>query len=211
VGWKLVNDLLKPGDHVCLLYDTMDDHLAAVARYATTGFGSDQQVVYFADGATSLEAVARSLRHNGVAVADGHAIGLCCYPYQGDTPRRVGTAHPGTVYASMIDESWTPQLRVSRDPARLTIAGEMDLSNRDSLPPVLERLRSVSDPHAPLRVDMSAVTFADVAASHLLVTTAQEWPAGLTISGCPELVIRTLRLLDESAGGITFTDDAATP
>jgi anti-anti-sigma regulatory factor len=277
-----VDDQLKPGDHVCLLYDTMDDQFSAVARYASTGFGSHQQVVYLADAEKSFEEVAQMLRRKGVEVAgalisgqlkmipapqfyldgsrfdasaaleafprwiadahdagfaglrvatdmgwakpampgveqlawyeaqvsgvlaDGYAMGLCCYPDLGETPQKVGTAHPGTVYAFEVDRGWTPQLRVriTREPVGLWLSGEIDLSNRDSLPPVLDRLLRQSDPNEPLRIDFSAVTFADVATMRLLTRAARAWPRGLTLIGCAEPIVETLLMLD-SGGRIT--------
>jgi ABC-type transporter Mla MlaB component len=285
-----VDDQLKPGDHVCLLYDTVDDQLSAVARYASTGFGSHQQVVYLTDAEKSFDGVAQMLRRKGIEVADaltsgqlkmirapevyldggrfdasaalealprwiadardagftglrlatdmgwaqlpltdldqlswyeaqvsgvladGYAMGLCCYPDLGEAPQKVGTAHPstvyGTVYAADLDGTWTPQLRVliSRDPVRLYLAGEVDLSNRDSLPPVLDRLLRQSDPAEPLQIDFSRVTFADVATMRLLVRAAQDWPCGLTLIGCPKPVAEMMRILDDSGGCITFAD-----
>jgi anti-anti-sigma regulatory factor len=282
-----VDDQLKPGDHVCLLYDTVDDQLSAVARYASTGFGSNQQVLYLTDAQASFDRVAQTLRRKGIAItealtsgqlkmipapgfyldggrfdasaalqalprwiadardagfaglrvatdmgwaqlpwpgvellawyeaqvsgvfADGYAVGLCCYPDLGDTPQKVGTAHPGTVYASVIDATWTPQLRlrIARNPVRLCVAGEIDLSNRDCLPPVLERLRQLSDPLRPLNIDFSAVTFADVATMRLLVEAAQDWPGGLAFIGCPEPIAQTVRMLDDTDERISFVSD----
>lgn len=283
-----MGDQLKPGDHVCLLYDTMDDQLSAVARYASTGFGSHQQVVYLADAERSFNGVAEVLRRKGIEVtgaltsgqlkmipapqfyldggrfdasavlaalpkwiaqareagfaglrvatdmgwaqlplpgveqlawyeaqvsgvlADGYAMGLCCYPDLGDTPQKVGTSHPGTVFGTVytveLEGGWIPQLRVrlTRDPARLFVAGEIDLSNRDCLPPVLGRLLRTSDPTRPLQIDFSAVTFADVATIRLLVHAAQAWPRGLTLIGCAEPVADTMRLLDDSGGRISY-------
>lgn len=285
-----MGDQLKPGDHVCLLYDTLDDQLSAVARYATTGFGSHQQVVYLADAERSFNGMAEVLRRKGIKVtealtsgqlkmipapefyldggrfdasaaldalpkwieeaqdagfaglrlaadmgwarlplpgverlawfeaqvsgvlADGYATGLCCYPDLGDTPQKVGTAHPGTVfgtvYAAELDGGWTPQLRVriTRDPVRLCMAGEIDLSNRDCLPPVLDRLLRLSDPRQPLLIDFSAVTFADVATIRLLVRAAQAWPRGLTLIGCAEPIAEMVRMLDDGCGRITYAD-----
>ena len=292
-----MDDQLKPGDHVCLLYDTVDDHLSAVARYASTGFGSHQRVVYVvADVEATFDSIAEILCRKGIEVgaaltsgqlkmipapefyldggrfdasaalqafprwiadardagfaglrvatdmgwaqlplpgveqpgveqlaryeaqvsgvlAGGYAMGLCCYPDLGDTPRKVGTAHPstvyGTVYASDLDGGWTPQLRlrITHDPAQLWVAGEIDLSNRDCLPPVLDRLLRTSDPLEPLRIDLSAVTFADVATTRLLVRAALAWPRGLMLIGCPEPVAETIRMLDDSGGRVDFTDD----
>lgn len=291
-----MNDQLRPGDHVCLLYDTMDDQLSAVARYASTGFGSHQQVVYLADSERSFDVIVEMLRRKGIAVADvltsgrlkmipapelyldggrfdasaaleayprwiahardagfaglrvvtdmgwaqlplpgveqlawyeaqvsgvladGYAMGLCCYPDLGDTTQKVGTAHPSTVYgpiyASAPNGAWIPQLRVriTRDPVRLCVTGEVDLSNRDCLPSVLDRLLRMSDPTEPLQIDFSAVSFADVATMRLLVRAAQAWPRGLTLIGCAEPIAETLRLLDDGGGGrITFADSARDP
>ena len=275
----------------------MDDRLSAVARYASSGFGSHHQVVYLADAKESVDGIAEMLRRKGVEVAgaltsgqlkmipapefyldggrfdasaaleayprwiaeardagfaglrvatdmgwarvsmpgveqprveqlawyeaqvsgvlaEGYAMGLCCYPALGDTPQKVGTAHPGTVcgtvYASDIDGTWVPQLRVriTREPVRLCVAGEIDLSNRDCLPPVFDRLLRLSDPDEPLRVDFSAVTFADVATIRLLVRAAQAWPRGLTLIGCPEPIADTLRMLDDSGGRVTLVSTA---
>jgi len=286
-----VDDQLKPGDHVCLLYDTMDDQLSAVARYASTGFGSHQQVVYLADAGKSFDGIVEMLRRKGIKVAealtsgqlkmipapelyldggrfdasaalealprwiadardagfaglrvatdmgwtqlpvpgveqlawyeaqvsgvlaDGYAMGLCCYPDLGDTPQKVGTAHPstvyGTVYSSDIDGAWTPQLRmrIHRDPVRLCVTGEIDLSNRDCLPPVLDRLLRLSDPTGPLEIDFTGVSFADVATMRLLVRAASAWPRGLTLIGCPEPIAEMLRMLDDSGGRVMFADN----
>lgn len=279
-----MDDQLRPGDHVCLLYDTMDDQLSAVARYAGTGFGRHQQVLYVADSESSFDRVAEALRRTGLAVsdaltsgllkmiaapgfyldagrfdasaalralpvwiaqareagfaglrvatdmgwaqlpwpgveqlawyeaqvsglfADGYAMGMCCYPDRGDTPHPVGTAHPGTVYASMIDATWTPQLRLrfDRDPAVLCVTGEVDLSNRDSLPPVLD----LSDPLLPLQVDFSEVTFADVATMRLLVRAGESWPRGLTLIACAEPIAETMRMLGGRADPIRFVAEA---
>lgn len=227
-----MDDQLKPGDHVCLLYDTMDDQLSAIARYAGTGFGNHQQVVYLANADHSFDVITEMLHRKGIAVADaltsgrlrmipaqvcgvladGYAMGLCCYPDLGDMPQKVGTAHPGTVhgptYARDVESTWTPQLRlrITRNPLRLCVTGEVDLSNRDCLPPALHRLLHLSDLTEPLRIDFSAVTFADVATLRLLIRAAREWPRGLTLIGCAGPIAQTLRLLDDGDGRTTFTD-----
>jgi hypothetical protein len=148
-------------------------------------------------------------------LAGGYATGLCCYPDLGDTPQKVGAAHPGTVYgtvyASGLQGGWTPQLRVriAPDQVRLYVAGEIDMCNRDCLPPVLDRLLRLSDPTVPLRIDLSALTFADVATMRLLVRAARAWPRGLTLIGCPEPIAETMRMLDDSGGRITYADSSS--
>jgi hypothetical protein len=44
-----VDDQLKPGDHACLLHDTMDDQLSAVTRFAGSRLGDHQQVAGLAE------------------------------------------------------------------------------------------------------------------------------------------------------------------
>lgn len=268
----------------------MDDQLSAVARYAGTGFGRHEQVLYLADAEPNFDRVADGLRRRGLAVsealtsgqlrmiaapgfyldggrfdasaalralpqwiaqareagfaglrvatdmgwaqlpwpgveqlawyeaqvsgvfADGYAMGLCCYPDLGDTPQRVGTAHPGIVYASVIDATWTPQLRLrfDRDPVVLRVTGEIDLSNRDSLPPVLDRLRQLTDPRSPLQVDFAEVSFADVATMRLLVRAGESWPRGLVMIACAEPIAETMRLLGGGGERIMFRTEAVT-
>jgi len=93
---KAVDDQLKPGDHVCLLYDTVDDQLSAVARCASTGFGSNQQVLYLADAEASFVRVAETLRHKGVAVTEALTSGRLKMIPAGVAPDSGGAAAGST-------------------------------------------------------------------------------------------------------------------
>ncbi|HEY8471851.1 MAG TPA: MEDS domain-containing protein [Natronosporangium sp.] len=149
--------------------------------------------------------------------AGDHAVGVCLYDrrrFPACDLHRIGTAHPGTTWAE-DDSVWEPLLRMHRtgDPPRLRLVGELDLSNRRAVPPVLTAMRA-PDPatpgRPPLVIDASELTFADVSFAGLLLQTARIAPAGLQIRGCRPAVARTLECVGASeVPGIAVTEAPA--
>ncbi|WP_133741604.1 MEDS domain-containing protein [Actinorugispora endophytica] len=134
--------------------------------------------------------------------ADGYATVVCLYDRRlftaGDL-RGIASAHPGTAFTPG-DESWRPQLRILRtdDPLGLRLVGASDLSTREALTAVLAgAAEDLPGCGAPLTVDVTGLTFADAAAVHALVRTAQTASAGLRIVGASSLMAKLIHL----AGG----------
>jgi len=85
----------------------------------------------------------------------------------------------------------------------LRLSGELDLSNRDTLTPVLRDLvnrrapaEPAGRPSGPIRVNVSALTFTDCAAVALPLTFARSAPDGLELIGCRPNLTRLLTIMD---------------
>ncbi|WP_051809613.1 MEDS domain-containing protein [Actinoplanes subtropicus] len=104
---------------------------------------------------------------------DGYVAGVCAYDRRRFDPldlRRLSWAHPGAAATRVPFEPGSAlRARRIRDPYGLRLAGEVDLSNRDALRAVIEHL---FDEEPAATVDVSELTFADTAASRILVDAA---------------------------------------
>jgi anti-anti-sigma factor len=104
---------------------------------------------------------------------DGYVAGVCAYDRRRFDPlalRRLSWAHPGTAAAGIPFEPQSSlRARRTRDPYGMRLTGEVDLSNRDALGAVIEHL---FDEQPAVTVDVSGLTFADTAASRILVAAA---------------------------------------
>ncbi len=58
---------LKPGDHICCLYETDEEHKALITPYLKSGLENNEKVFYIIDARTS-ETVLNYLRDDGVSV-----------------------------------------------------------------------------------------------------------------------------------------------
>ena len=67
--YRLYNDIdeLKPGDHLCCLYETDEEHKALITPFLQYGLENNEKVVYIVDARTS-EIVLNYLRDDGVDV-----------------------------------------------------------------------------------------------------------------------------------------------
>lgn len=131
---------------------------------------------------------------------DGYVAGVCTFDPRLFDPlelRRLAWAHPG---AAGPDAAFDPatSLRIirTRAPWGLRLSGEADLSNRIALRAIVEHL--FDDGHDEVTVDVSGLTFADTAATRILVNAAAAGSGRLRMTGCsPSL----LRLLDFHQAG----------
>ena len=105
---------------------------------------------------------------------DGYVAGVCAYDRRRFDPldlRRLSWAHPGAAATRIpFEPESCLRARRTRDPYGLRLAGEVDLSNRDALRAVVEHL---FDDEPTATVDVSGLTFADTAASRILVDAAE--------------------------------------
>jgi hypothetical protein len=110
--------------------------------------------------------------------ADGYARVACLYDRAAFTPQRLReciAAHPATVEP---DSCRDPQLRLryTTDPPGLAIAGEADIANRAALAAVLAGLPHDLPGPSELTIDVSGMTFADVATAAALLRCAASTP-----------------------------------
>ncbi|MDI6102364.1 MEDS domain-containing protein [Actinoplanes sp. NEAU-A12] len=109
--------------------------------------------------------------------ADGGAMAICVYDrrlFSAIDMERVNRAHPASVEPG-ADPEEDPALRFIRtfDPPGVRLRGEADLSNRQALRAVLERLADDTPADGrPLTVDVSELAFADAAAMRILMAAA---------------------------------------
>jgi anti-anti-sigma factor len=104
---------------------------------------------------------------------EGFVAGVCAYDRRRFDPlhlRRLGWAHPGAAATRLpFEPESSLRARRTRDPYGVRLAGEADLSNRDALRAVIEHLY---DEEPAATVDVHDLTFADTAASRILVDAA---------------------------------------
>jgi anti-anti-sigma regulatory factor len=129
---------------------------------------------------------------------EGAVAGVCAYDRRRFDPlqlRRLSGAHPGAASTLLAYEPESSlRARRTRAPYGLRLRGEADLSNRDALRALLEHL---FDDQPEATVDVSGLTFADVAAARKLVEAA----AGGTVrmTGCSPGLVRLLELQGAAA------------
>ena len=56
----------KPGDHVCALYDTLEEQIAVATAYVADGLSRGERCLYVADSPTALYMFCESLDRAGV-------------------------------------------------------------------------------------------------------------------------------------------------
>lgn len=67
-GYKLYDILhLKPGDHLCVLYETEEEHKSVITPFLRAGLENNEKVLYIVDVRTS-QAVIDYLREDGLDV-----------------------------------------------------------------------------------------------------------------------------------------------
>jgi anti-anti-sigma regulatory factor len=151
----------------------------------------------------------------------GQAMTVCLYDrrlFEASLLRRVACAHPVTTPAGS-DPDWEPLLRVRRrgaDPGGLRLLGAADSGNRHALSAALRTLLDdAGNAREPAQLDLGGLTFIDAAAANLLVRAAVAAPAGLTLTGCSNLVTRILTLIGaDQVPGLTLLpadNDAGLP
>jgi len=146
--------------------------------------------------------------------ADDYATMVCFYDrrlFSSTSLNCIGSAHPGSSEITAgAPEAWQPLLRMRRtsDPPGLALSGEADLSNRYALAATIAHLPEDVASEAPLVIDLSDLTFADVGTMRLFVQVAEASATGLRLVGCSPPLLRMLRLLDVRQV-IQFDDDVS--
>lgn len=84
---------LKHGAHVCLLYETREEHLAAATIFVKHGLTRGERCIYVADTA-DVEALERALAAAGVDVAGSRARGALLHQSSKEAFFRQGPFHP---------------------------------------------------------------------------------------------------------------------
>lgn len=129
---------------------------------------------------------------------DGRIAGLCLYDqrrFPAERLRALAAAHPGTA-GTHAGRAWAPLLRAYRmtDPPGLRLVGQVDQSNREAFTAVLDDVTAGG--RAPVLLDLSELSFADVAAAAALVRAERASATGLRLVGCRPALRRLLGLLD---------------
>ncbi|GIE83248.1 hypothetical protein Aph02nite_91980 [Actinoplanes philippinensis] len=121
--------------------------------------------------------------------AERQAMAICLYDRRLFSPaelQRVTWAHPAAVDGATSPDA-EPALRFARtvDPPGVRLRGEADLSNRQALRAVLERLADdIPGDGSPVTVDVSGLRFADAATVRILLEAAVAGAPRLRVSGC---------------------------
>jgi anti-anti-sigma regulatory factor len=122
--------------------------------------------------------------------AEGHSGAMCLYDERTLGPERrraLTAAHPANVEAA---EHWAPALRLSRGPGRMTLAGEVDVANRDAVAALLEHVCAETD--GPVTVDVTGLRFVDAVTARLLAGAAAGRPGGVRVVGASPLLTRLI-------------------
>ncbi|BEL07095.1 hypothetical protein Q0Z83_052860 [Actinoplanes sichuanensis] len=171
---------------------TMDGWRTEAARARADGFRSLRAIgdmSWAAGPVAGAERLAWYEANVNRVFAERQAMAICLYDRRLFSPaelQRVTWAHPAAVDHNTGAEA-EPALRFARlgDPPGIRIRGEADLSNRQALRSVLERL--VDDTPAgdqPIVVDVSELRFADAATVRILLEVAVAGAPRLRVVGC---------------------------
>ncbi|MER7008532.1 MEDS domain-containing protein [Dactylosporangium sp. NPDC000555] len=120
---------------------------------------------------------------------DPRITGLCLYDrrrFAKDLIERVGAVHPGPLLGFTLG-GWGAHLRLT---------GQVDASNGDSLPSILELVAGVD---SVVLLDASDLSFVDVAGARTIVRFAASRPHRCTVVRCPRGVRQALRLVGAEA------------
>ena len=140
---RTIADLL-PGDHLCGLYQTEEEHRAVVTPFLRHGLEGGEKVVYIVDDRTA-ETVGGYLRDDGLDPAPFLASGQLVFLTSGETYLREGAFDP----EGMIGLLRSGEARALADGYRaLRVTGEMTWA-----------LRGPTDPAALVRYEVLLNTF----------------------------------------------------
>ncbi|HEX7744497.1 MAG TPA: MEDS domain-containing protein [Micromonosporaceae bacterium] len=133
--------------------------------------------------------------------SDGFGMAVCLYDrrlFTGGQLNQFSSVHPGTMRPG-AGSDWVPLLRMARttDPYGVRLAGEADLSNRESLQALLRELLEDGARHdTPVVVDLTDVTFVDSTTARALARAVAAASGRLHVIGASPGVARLLRLHD---------------
>ncbi|MEV8513571.1 MEDS domain-containing protein [Dactylosporangium sp. NPDC051484] len=120
---------------------------------------------------------------------DPRVTGLCLYDrrrFAKDLLDRIGAVHPGPLLGFTLG-GWGAHLRLT---------GQVDASNGDSLPSILELVAGVD---SVVMLDASDLSFVDVAGARTIVRFAASRPHRHTVVRCPRGVRQALWLVGAEA------------
>ena len=112
---------LRPGDHLCCLYETEEEHQAVLTSFLRQGLERGEKVIYIVDARTA-ETVLGYLRDDGLAPEPHLVSGQLTILTSDDTYLREGAFDPDGMIAHL--RSGTEQALAEGYPA-LRVAGEM--------------------------------------------------------------------------------------
>ena len=95
---------LAPGDHLCCLYETEEEHRAVLTPFLRRGLERGEKVLYFVDARTA-EAVLTYLREDGLEVEPYLARGQLCILTRDDAYMRQGVFDPDGMIALVRSET----------------------------------------------------------------------------------------------------------
>jgi hypothetical protein len=113
--------LLRPGDHLCLIYETPEEQFAAVVPFMRDGLAREEQCLYIADERTVAE-VREAMRGAGVDVDAHEAQGTLRIVTKRETYLRSGSFDPAAMIA--ILHGATAEA-IARGYTALRVTGEM--------------------------------------------------------------------------------------
>src|SRR5574341_579099 len=114
-------ELLRPGDHLCLIYETPEEQFAAVVPFLRDGLAREEQCFYIADDRTVAE-VRGALRRAGVDVDAGEASGALRIATKRETYLRSGTFDPAAMITLLHGAT---SEAIARGYTALRVTGEM--------------------------------------------------------------------------------------
>jgi PAS domain S-box-containing protein len=112
---------LEPGDHLCFIYETEEEHRAVLTSFLRQGLERDERVLYVADAHT-LETITAYLRGAGLDVESHLNRGQLVVLTANDSYLRRGTFDPDAMIALMRSET---KRALSDGYSALRVTGEM--------------------------------------------------------------------------------------
>lgn len=117
---------LEPGDHLCCLYETEEEHRAVLAPFLRQGLEQGEKVVYIVDAHTA-ETVLEYLREDGLDVEPYLARGQLSILTVGDAYMREGVFNPDGMVALLQAET---ERALAEGYSALRVTGEMSWALR---------------------------------------------------------------------------------
>ena len=118
---------LKPGDHVCCLYETEEEHKAVLTPFLRQGLKRAEKLLYILDTHTP-ETVLQYLRDDGVVVEPYLASGQLRIVTIDDTYVQDGTFGPSEMIATLRSET---ERALAEGYLALRVTGEMTWALRE--------------------------------------------------------------------------------
>ncbi len=133
-GSRSLIEELRPGDHLCCIYETEEEHRAALTPLLRQGLERREKVLYIVDNHTT-EAILDYLRADGVDVEPYLASGQLAMRTRDDTYVKDGNFDPDAMIALLQERT---KQALTDGYTALRVTSEMTWSLRD--PPGSERL-----------------------------------------------------------------------